>query len=198
MIEARPDSTDTAQGRPNPRPPRRPPRTTPTNPDMARLSYHQKAFIVKQLACFDEQSRVVELFKLEFGFDITRQKVDDYRPGRAPRRWAELHDATRAQFLAKVSDIPAANRAVRIHRLERMATRAEARGNFALAAALYEQIARDVGRMFSNRRVSTIKGGAGAPLVVFELDTGGNPALRRTKDDESGNAATARGDNADE
>ena len=49
----------------------------------------------------------------------------------------------------------ARHRAVRIKRLERMATKMESKGNFVDAAKLLEQIAKEVGEAYTNKRVLT-------------------------------------------
>lgn len=161
---------------------------------MAELTEDVKVFIVQRLAMFGTPTQVADAVKEEFDLEVSRQQVNVYRAGRAGQqpaeKWVELFKATRAEFLKRVSDQPAANKAVRVTRLERLALRAEEVAENALkanppklalagdymdrAAAIYEQIAKEVGRVFTNKATNTLKGDKDAPLV-FELDTGGKP-----------------------
>lgn len=121
---------------------------------MPKLPEPVKAFIVQRLACFDTPTQVAAAVKEEFGLEVTRQRVHEYDPGRKSpgKKWRALFDSTRARFLEGVSDIPSANKATRIRRLERMAVAAEASKNYALAAQLYEQIAKEMGGLYTNKR----------------------------------------------
>lgn len=123
---------------------------------MAELSEEVKTFIVQHLAMFDTPSQVAEAVMEEFGVMITRQKAEEYNPyrnGKKPgKKWLALFDATRKAFLDKMAEIPTANKAVRLRRLDRMAAAAEKRGNYVLARELLEQIAKECGDAFTNKR----------------------------------------------
>lgn len=124
---------------------------------MARLTAEQKTFIVQRLACFDTPSAVAEAVKEVFGLELTRQTIQVYDPTKIAgktlaKKWRELFDATREQFLTDTTGIAVSHKAVRLQRLERMADKAEARGNYVLAAQLLEQIAKECGDMFTNLR----------------------------------------------
>ncbi len=71
---------------------------------------------------------------------------------RSPPRTAPCSNATRAAFLADAATIGIAHRAVRLRTLGRLADRAEAMGNLALAAEILEQAAKEVGNAFTNKR----------------------------------------------
>lgn len=132
----------------------------------SKLSDTTRKFIVERIAAFDSPQTVVGALREEFGVTITRQGVAFYDPtvGAKPAaKWCALFDTARAAFLKEIGDIPIAQRAVRLRRLDRMAVHAEARGNFALAAALNRQAAEDLGGAYSNRRELT--GADGAQLV---------------------------------
>jgi hypothetical protein len=124
-----------------------------------------KTFIVQRLAMYDTPQQVADAVKDEFNVDVVRQhvRIYDATQTKSAKKWRALFNSTRKQFLEKIADIPIANRAVRLRRLERMAVAAEAKGNRPLAAQLLEQAAKEVGDTFTNRRELTGKGGA--PLV---------------------------------
>jgi hypothetical protein len=122
-----------------------------------KLKDDHRAFVVQRLATFDTPKEVVDALKREFGIELTPQGAEAYDPGkRAGRqlsqRWRDLFDATRAKFLAKLEEIPAANKAVRVRWLERMALKAEERGNFQMAALMLKQIAEELGNVYTNTR----------------------------------------------
>lgn len=130
-----------------------------------KLNDAQKAFIVEHLACFDTPQQVADAFEEEFDAELSRQQVEEYDPAKRCKtaRWVEMHASIRKKFLDDVSEIPAAQRAYRVRRLALMATRSEARKNYPLAAQLYEQIAKEVGDAYTNRRELT--GKDGKPLI---------------------------------
>lgn len=121
---------------------------------MARLTETVKRYVVQRLACYDPPTQIAEGVKEEFGLVVSRQRVHEYDPnhGKPSKSLRALFHATRKAFEDGISSEPAAKRAVRIRRLARMAEKAEAKGNSVLAAALLEQIAKEVGDAFTNRR----------------------------------------------
>lgn len=123
---------------------------------MAKLPDTIKTFIVQHLAMFDTPSQVAEAVKEEFKVEVTRQLVESYNPERAgekpAKKWVQLHAATRKAFLDEVAAVPTAHKAVRLRRLDRMATKAEQKGNMVLAKELLEQIAKECGDAFTNKR----------------------------------------------
>jgi hypothetical protein len=130
---------------------------------MRRLTEEVQRFIVVALACYDTPQQVADSVKEVFGLDVPRQHVQFYDPtvGRktpAPK-WIAIFDATREAFLSETAKEPASGRAFRIRRLARMAAKAEDRKNYQLAASLYEQIAKERGGLFTNRREFTGKDG---------------------------------------
>jgi hypothetical protein len=141
---------------------------------MAKLADNVKVFIVQRLACFDSPQTVADAVKESYGLVIPRQQVEDYDPAKRPRiaaRWRELHQATREAFLKESAKEPAAHRAVRVRRLARMAEKAEVARNFVLAKDLYEQIAKEIGEAYTNRRVLI----PGDPLAELAKTLGYTP-----------------------
>lgn len=127
---------------------------------MAKLTESQKEFIIAELAMFSTPTQVALAFKDEFGIEISRQQVNDYKPTcrntkktgkKIGKKLAAIHEATRAAFLEKVNEIPVANKSYRLKRLQRLLEKAEMMGSMTLAASLLEQAAKDVGDVFTNR-----------------------------------------------
>lgn len=124
---------------------------------MARLTEQQKLFITQRLACYDTPSTVVDAVKEEFGLEMTRQWVQQYDPTKVAgrqlsKKLTREFEATREKFLEGTSGIAVSHKSVRLRRLERMADKAEWMRNYALAAQLLEQIAKECGDAFTNLR----------------------------------------------
>lgn len=133
---------------------------------MAKLTEAQQRFIVERLAYYDRPSTIVADVKDEFGITISRQQVHGYHPehGQPSKKWKSLFEELRQAFDDELVRASAAIRAVRVRRLTRMAERAEDKGNVVLAAALYEQIAKEQGGMYTNRREHV--GPNGGPIAA--------------------------------
>ncbi|MGQ5970058.1 DUF2280 domain-containing protein [Serratia sp. IR-2025] len=124
---------------------------------MAALKPDVKAFIIQSLACFDTPTLVVESVQKEFGLKITRQQVESHDPTKVSgkslaKKWVDLFYTTRDRFKTEISDIPIANKAYRLRVLDRMATRTETMKNYALAAQIVEQAAKECGDAYSNKQ----------------------------------------------
>jgi hypothetical protein len=121
---------------------------------MPTLTDEIKTFIVKGLACYDTPSQVAEAVKANFNIEITRQHVYAYDPGASQQmapRWKELHAATRQAFLRETAEIGIAHRAVRLRKLDRLASRCE-RNSVALALKCLEIAAKESGGLYENRK----------------------------------------------
>lgn len=144
-----------------------------------RLNDEVKAYIVTSLACFDTPAVVAEAVKREFGETITRQTVECYDPNkragsRLSEKWKQVFEETRRAFLDDTSKIGISHRSVRLRALDRMASRAEERGNMVLAKDLLKQAAEEMGNAYTNRRELTGKDGKDlpapvAPVTIFQL-----------------------------
>ncbi|QSR18426.1 hypothetical protein CA833_14725 [Novosphingobium sp. KA1] len=147
-----------------------------------------KAYVIQALASFDTPSQVATALKDEFGIELTPQAIQTYDPtkhaGRnLSQKWRVMFDAARKAFTEDSSHIPIAHRSTRLRALQRMATAAERKGNFPLAAQLHKQAAEEMGNAYTNKREITGKDGkdlpAAAPAVaIFALPDNGrdNPA----------------------
>ncbi|WHP05778.1 MULTISPECIES: DUF2280 domain-containing protein [Acinetobacter] len=142
---------------------------------MAVLTDEHKLFIVQALACHDTPSQVVAAVKDEFKITVTRQQVESYNCTRAAgkntaQKWAAIFNKTREDFEAEISKIPVALRAVRLRRLQRYVDMAEQSGNLVLAAQLLEQIAKEQGGMYDNRRIHVHSGPNGGAIQTENLN----------------------------
>ncbi len=141
---------------------------------MAALKPDVKAFIIQSLACFDTPTLVVESVQKEFGIKITRQQVESHDPTKVSgkslaKKWVDLFNTTRERFKTEISDIPIANKAYRLRVLDRMATRTETMKNYALAAQIVEQAAKECGDAYTNRQKVEHTGKDGGPIESATL-----------------------------
>lgn len=149
----------------------------------AKLTEEMKTYIVQALACFDSPSQVVELVNQEFSVTITRQHVAKYDPtkvagAKVSEKWRTIFNAARKAFVDDSSQIAIAHRSTRLRALQRMATKAETKGNFPLAAQLHKQAAEEMGNAYTNRRELTGKDGKDLPaappaVAIFALPDNG-------------------------
>lgn len=148
----------------------------------AKLPPDAQTYVVQALACFDTPGTVAESVRKDFGVSIAAQSVEAYDPTKRAganlsAKWRTLFDETRKTFLEDTSRIGISHRAVRLRAIQRMAEKAEAMGNMALAAQLYEQAAKESGDAYTNRRELTGKGGAPLPtspaVVMYQLPDNG-------------------------
>lgn len=117
-----------------------------------------KVAIVRALAAWDSPSVVARAVNEEFGLQLSRQAVERYDPTKAAgaalsAKLRELFHEARQALVEETSKVGAANKAVRVRRLERMADRAEAMGNTAEARACLRQIAEEEGGLLTNARI---------------------------------------------
>jgi hypothetical protein len=122
------------------------------------LTEEMKAFIVRGLARYETPTRVAAAVKKVFDIEVSRQLVHTYhaRGSKPPaERWCELFEETREIFLADIASIGVAQKAVRLHKLERFAQDAEERGHYTRAARYMEQAAKECGGVYEGRRRAT-------------------------------------------
>ncbi|HGM4726469.1 DUF2280 domain-containing protein [Serratia ureilytica] len=141
---------------------------------MAALKPDVKAFIIQSIACFDTPTLVVASVQKEFGLKITRQQVESHDPTKVSgkslaKKWVDLFYTTRERFKTEISDIPIANKAYRLRVLDRMATRTETMKNYALAAQIVEQAAKECGDAYTNRQKVEHTGKDGGPIESATL-----------------------------
>lgn len=132
---------------------------------MAKLTDEHREFIITRLAMYDTPSMVQRAVRETFGFTIERNQIDTYDPlsyrartGHLAKRWKILFEDVRAKFKASVAEIPIADATYRLRRLQAMHEAAFDKGNYAQAAELLEQAAKEAGGLFSSLREVKVTG----------------------------------------
>jgi len=125
-------------------------------PKRSKIPENVRLFIVERLAVFDSPKTVAEAIQAEFGLQIARQTVEKYDPTKVNgaevgAKFREHFYRVREKFRRDLNDIPIANKAVRLRRLDRMERRFEEMGNLLAAAQLLEQAAKEVGGVYVGR-----------------------------------------------
>jgi hypothetical protein len=136
---------------------------------MAKLDEPTKLFIVQALACFDTPQQVADAVREEFAIEVSRMQVQAYDPtkrkgGEISKKLKAVFERTRQRFLDEIEKVPIASQTYRLRNLQRLHEKAQARGNMALAAALLEQAAKEVGGAYTNRREHSGPGGGPIPV----------------------------------
>ncbi len=137
-----------------------------------RLNDRVRTFIVRSLVCFETPAAVLEAVKREFGEQITPQAIQHYDPNRSQgallaRKWRQLFEETRKAFLEDCGTIGISHRAVRLKKLDRQVALYEEAGNGAMVAQLLKQAAEEMGKVYTNRRELTGRGGR--PVEVQDV-----------------------------
>ncbi|KVV30251.1 hypothetical protein WK78_00585 [Burkholderia cepacia] len=136
---------------------------------MAALPDAIKGFIVQSLACFDTISRTAKAVREEFGVEVSPQQCERYDPTKRAgstlsKKYREIFERTREQFLNDTSRIGVSHRAVRLRALDRAVAKAEERNNLPLMAQLLEQAAKESGDACTNGRSFEHTGENGGPI----------------------------------
>ncbi|WP_229288141.1 DUF2280 domain-containing protein [Burkholderia pseudomallei] len=133
-------------------------------------------FIVQSLACFDTISRTAKAVREEFGVEVSPQQCERYDPTKRAgetlsKKYREIFERTREEFLNDTSRIGIAHRAVRLRKLAMAVDKAEERGNLVLMAQLLEQAAKEAGDAFTNRHRLEHTGKGGGPITAISTQT---------------------------
>src|SRR5688500_9422327 len=134
------------------------------------LKNSHKQFIVKLLAVYESPADVIQLVKENFEITVTLQKLQHYDPttvmGRdLSKTLKELFEETRKEF-DESAIIPLSKKVVRLKKLSKYVQVFEGMGNYGKAAEIIEQIAKDDGGVFTNRR--EISGRDGQPIEMHQ------------------------------
>lgn len=149
---------------------------------MATLKKNHKSFIVIRLACYDSPSDIQEAFQENFNFKVSASQISYYNPSsvqgnaQLAQKWKDLFNETRKRFKKEVQDIPIANQAFRLKKLQRNMEQLERMKNYKGANETIEQAAKEVGGAYTNKHELT--GKDGGPIetnqnVVFYLPDNG-------------------------
>jgi hypothetical protein len=122
-----------------------------------KLTDEQRIYVVKRLAVFHSLISIVRGLQQEFGITISQQAVHHYNAERsegkqlAPR-WKDLFWAARRDYIASVANVGNTGKAERLRRCEAMMHKHREAGRHALANAILDAIARDIGGSFGKKR----------------------------------------------
>lgn len=136
---------------------------------MARLTQDVQIFIVQRLAAYKTPTEVCDLVKEEFGLELDRQQVQHYDPtkGNPPaKKWCEIFEETRQAIKDGTADIAVTHKLIRVMELQEMYHKAKDMKNYKLAAELLEQIAKEMGESYTNRRLLEHSGPDGGPIPL--------------------------------
>ena len=123
---------------------------------MATLKEDVKLYIVQALACFDTPSEVAESVKEDFGINVTRMQCSAYDPTtvtglRLGKKWVEIFNAARKDFLEEKTTIAIANKAYRLRELQKSHLYLKSKKNFIASNQVLEQAAKEVGESYVNK-----------------------------------------------
>jgi hypothetical protein len=136
---------------------------------MKRIPEAVKRRIVEHLACYRTHAEVTDLIREEFGVSLTPRHVRAYDPtcfqfsGGASRQ--EYHALVRKRFETEIGEIPIANRAVRLRRLDAIYEKQVIKGDLGAARDTLRQAAEEVGNVYTN-----VSKTAGTMLVASASD----------------------------
>lgn len=145
-----------------------------------KLNDEQRAFIVRQIACFATPKEAAEALYQEFGVEVTPQNVEKYdytkQAGkRCAQKWRALYDDTREAFRKHIANrVPHAEKAYRVLKLAKAADYYENAGNYMAMASMLEKVAKEIGNAYTNRFEHT--GKKGGPIKY-------RPVAEMTNDD---------------
>jgi hypothetical protein len=146
-----------------------------------KLTPEQKAYVVKRLATYHTPTAIARDLKELYGVEVTKQAVVHYHPEPAANDklaacWKELFWETRKAFIAACAEAGTKEQMVRIRLREDMVLMARDVGHFRVANELLDSIAKEAGKMFTNRHTIALSA-APAPAVPtarieYEYDDG--------------------------
>lgn len=121
-----------------------------------KLTDEQRIYIVRQLASYKTSSAIARDLKENFGIEITTQTIDHYHPGRAAGatlspRFKDLFHEARKAYLAAVAEVGTDDPRVRMLWREEMVLEAWDAGNYRMANAMLDSIAKEAGGAFNRK-----------------------------------------------
>ena len=143
-----------------------------------KLNDEQRAFIVRQIACFSTPQEAADALYQEFGVKVTPQNIEKYdhtkQAGkRCAQKWRALYIDTREAFRKHIANrVPHAEKAYRVLKLAKAADYFEHAGNYMAMASMLEKVAKETGGSYTNRFEHTGKDGGAIKIEdVGEMTT---------------------------
>lgn len=148
---------------------------------MPRLTEPVKEHVVTRLACYRGAVEVQRELKEVYGLEVSLQQIAVYDPEvpstKTPKKWVQLHAATREAYLKAKAEVGIANERWRMERRQLLYQRAEsmgANGNIPLCLQILEQAEKAEGGQFTNRHKhdhsGKVEGGVLLVPVAAEAD----------------------------
>jgi hypothetical protein len=129
------------------------------------LTNEQRAFLVREAACYVTPKVAAEAFFAKFDRRINAQTAEGYDPTKNQGRklkpkWITLFETCREAFLKDAAaEVPESQKSVRLRMLAGAARAMEASRNYLGMAEVLKQIAQEMGNAYTNRREYTGKDG---------------------------------------
>jgi hypothetical protein len=136
-----------------------------------RLTDERKIYIVRQLAWYNTSSAIARDLKENFGIEITPQAIDHYHPERAAgatlsQRFKDLFWEVRKAYLAAAAEIGTNDPLVRMRWREDMVLEAWDAGDYRMANAMLDSIAKEAGGAFRSKHEHGRFGWGNIPLTA--------------------------------
>jgi hypothetical protein len=121
-----------------------------------KLSDAHRIYIIERLAAHHTLSSIVQGLNKKFGITISELGVYRYNPvqgrrARLARRWHDLFWKEREAYIARTAQVGVTDKPARIRQREAMMHREWAAGRHALANAILDSIAKDLGDAFGKK-----------------------------------------------
>jgi hypothetical protein len=121
----------------------------------SKLTEEQKVYVVTRLGCYGTPSAIARDLKENFGIEVTPQSIDHYHPGRPTgaglsQRFKDLFWEARKAWLAAAADTAMKDPLVRMRLREDMVLEARDAGDYRVANAMLDSIAKEAGGAFES------------------------------------------------
>lgn len=137
---------------------------------MAKLTEHQKLFVIKALAEYNSYGDVNDMLNEHYGFTLPIQNISRYdptKPSGSPMtlKLKEYFYKCRKDFEEDFSAIPIANPSYRLAELQKLFQKAKRSGNIVMCSNLLEQAAKEAYKVYSR----SAENGASFSMMMAEF-----------------------------
>lgn len=129
---------------------------------MAALKEKHKRFIVKQLACYESPTNIIEQLKTKYGLKkVSASQLSYYNPDtessrKLAPRWRHLFETTRDDYITDIGKVAIAQKVHRLQKLQEMYDLLFACGEYVEAAAILEQAAKETGGFYEKSKMDGV------------------------------------------
>jgi hypothetical protein len=123
----------------------------------SKLTDAHRIYVIKRHAARHGPMAIIRGLKDDFGITLSQHAVDHYNPERAPRErraqhWTDLFWKEREAYIARTAQVGVTDKPARIRQREAMMHREWAAGRHAIANAILDSIAKELGASFGRKR----------------------------------------------